>query len=183
MNNSEYKELYVLAGASIEDVVRDLIVYKKHGLKACAEFNGVMLYSDTVTLDSAYIAITGVTKAEYNAVQKAMLEQYIQRENEHKGCITKLIEEWKEKGRLILDEKYWSHWDDILPVRLSDIYHGMELPMCLDIVKALNNGRRLKTVKRILDNQDHSGMSYYLVRVMVKELCDRGADFYDYTKG
>lgn len=182
MDNSEYKELYVLVGASIEEVVLQLQYYQKRGCKACAEFNGVTLYSDTVTVDSAYVAITGGTKAEYDARWKAERERYIQRENEHKARIPKLIEEWKEKSRLVLDEKYWSHWDEILPVRLSDLYHGMELPMCLDIIKALNDGRSLKEAKKIIDEQGHSGMSYHLVRVMVKELCDRGADFYEYTE-
>lgn len=57
----------------------------------------------------------------------------------------------------------------------------MELGNCLDIVEALNNGCDLDEAKKIIDKQDHSGMSYGLVRVMVKSFCDRGEEFYTYT--
>ena len=39
----------------------------------------------------------------------------------------------------------------------------------------------LDEAKKIIDGQDHSGMSYGLVRVMIKSFCDRGEEFYTYT--
>jgi hypothetical protein len=146
------------------------------------EFNGVYLYSDTVTLDGAYMAICGKTKAEYDKQQEEYREELRRKEEEHKARIPQLVEEWKEKGRKILDEKYWALWDEILPIRLGDMYHGAELPMCLDIVKALNGGCSLEEAKKIIDEQGHSYMSWHLVRSMVNILCDRGIEFVEFVR-
>ena len=59
---------------------------------------------------------------------------------------------------------------------------GMELGMCLDIVKELNSGCELETAKTIIEEQGHSGMSFRLVCSMVKSFCDRGTDFVSYTR-
>lgn len=177
-----YREFKAYAGMSIEHAVAELQEHHQFGRKVCLEFNGVYLYSDTVTLDGAYMAICGKTKAEYEKYQAELREERRRKDEKHKARIPQLVEEWKAKGREVLDEKYWSLWDEILPIRLGDLYHGMELPMCLDIVKALNEGCSLEEAKRIIDDQGHSYMSYHLVRNMVKEFCDRGIDFAEFVK-
>lgn len=48
------------------------------------------------------------------------------------------VEYYVEKGHELLDKKYWKDWDEIVPIRLNDLYHGMELKCCLEIVSALN---------------------------------------------
>ena len=93
-----------------------------------------------------------------------------------------LTKEWITKGHEILDEKYWKKWDECVPVRLDDLYKGMELGDCLDIVKALNDGCDLDKAKTMIHNQGHSGMSFGLVRAMVQTFCDRGNEFADYVK-
>ena len=176
-----YHELTTYAGMTIEGAVAVLRYYHTHGCKACMEFNGTYLYSDAITVDSAYLAVTGKTKIEYDLHVKAEHDRYIREENEHKMKIPQLIVEWKREGRKILDKKYWPHWDEILPIRLGDLYKGAELPMCLDIVKLLNNGRSLEEARNVLNEQGHSGLSYCLVINMVNELCDRGSDFKNYV--
>ena len=69
-----------------------------------------------------------------------------------------------------------------MPIRASDLYHGMELDNCLDIVKVLNNGGSLDEARAMINNQGHSGMSFGLVRNMVKEFCERGNEFYEYIR-
>jgi len=85
------------------------------------------------------------------------------------------------KGREILTEDKWDYWDQIVPVRLGDLYHGMELGCCLNIVEILNNGGTLDEAKAEIQNQSHSGMSYGLVCSMVKEFCERGKEFVSYA--
>ena len=166
---------------SIEHAVAELREqYHRFGRKVCMEFNGTILYSDTVTVDNAYMAICGKSKAELDRQQEEWRDEQRRKDEEHKARIPELIEEWKEKGHKILDEKYWSWWDEILPIRLGDLYKGMELGMCLDIVSILNNGCALDDAKTVIDNQGHSYMSYHLVRNMVAELCDRGKAFAEF---
>ncbi|MNG37650.1 hypothetical protein D3C84_1250670 [compost metagenome] len=60
---------------------------------ASGEFNGVQLYSDTVTMDEAYKAITGKTKGEHDESQRKWREDYDRKEREHKETIPTLSEE------------------------------------------------------------------------------------------
>lgn len=179
--DKNYKKIEFYAGCDIEIAVHQLLEYKEKGELACGSFNGHMLYSDNVTVDSAYLEILGKTKAEWDREQEEWRQDYERREQEHKAKIPELSVEWMDRGHKILDEKYWKEWDECVPIRLGDLYHGMELGNCLDIVEALNDDCDLDEAKKIIDGQDHSGMSYGLVRVMVKSFCDRGEEFYAYT--
>lgn len=165
---------------TIEEAVIKLHDDIKHGKLTCINFNGHMLYSDTVTMDGAYLEITGMTKAEREKKHEEERQRLIQQEEEHKKQIPRLTEEWITKGHEILDDKYWEEWDRCVPIRLGDLYQGMELGCCLDIVKPLNDGCDFETAKQIIDNQGHSGMSYSLVKAMVKAFCDRGSEFVEF---
>lgn len=175
--NKDYKEIKLYAGCSIKIAVAKLLEYRERGELACCNFNEHMLYSDTVTVDGAYLEIVGMTKKEFDKEQERQREEDRKREEAHKAKIPELTKEWIEKGHEILDEKYWDYWDECVPIRLSDLYHGMELKCCLDIIEPLNNGCSLEEAKEIIESQGHSGMSFGLVRVMVREFCDRGGEF------
>ena len=141
-----------------------------------------MLYSDIDTVDSAYQKITGKTKAEYDTEAKAQNDRYEDDRQKHKESIPDLTKEWIEKGNTILDEKYRETWAKCVPIRLDDLYQGMELKCCLDIVIELNNGCTLDEAKAIIESQGHSGMSFGLVCSMVKSFCDRGNEFVIYAR-
>ncbi|RXZ78096.1 hypothetical protein EBB07_29010 [Paenibacillaceae bacterium] len=178
----EYKEINFVAGSTIEDAVRELLMYKNQGVLAFGEFNGAKLFSETVTLDGAYKEIIGKTKTEFDESQRKWKEDYEQKDKEFKKDIPSLSEEWKKKGRGVLSENKWEYWDKIVPIRLGDLYHGMELGCCLDIVKILNNNGSLDEAKRKIENQNHSGMSFGLVCSMVREFSDRGNEFVNYVR-
>jgi hypothetical protein len=169
-------------GSDIETVVTNLFHYRRRGELAYTEFNGHLLYSDTVTMDGAYKAITGKTKAEFDKAQQEWRDEYDRKEKEHQDNIPVLEKEWMQKGREVLTEDKWELWDKCVPIRLGDLYHGMELGCCLDIAKILNNGGSLDEAKEKIESQGHSGMSFGLVCSMVKSFCDRGQEFIDYVK-
>jgi hypothetical protein len=169
-------------GETIEDAVKKLVGYREKGKLACGEFNGVTLYSDTVTMDSAYKEITGRTKAESDKARQEWKENYERQQREHEEKIPELSKEWMKKGREILAEDKWEYWDKIVPIRLGDLYQGMELGCCLDIVGILNNNGTLDKAKEKIEDQGHSGMSFGLVCSMVKAFCDRGDEFVEYIR-
>ena len=177
-----YTKIDFHCGCTLDLAVMELLEYKERGELVCGDFNGHTLYSDTVTMDGAYLEVTGVTKEEFDRHQEEDRQRWMRDEEEHKARIPELTREWITKGHEILDEKYWEKWDECVPIRLDDLYKGMELGDCLDIVKALNDGCDLDTAKKIIHNQDHSGMSFGLVRAMVQAFCDRGNEFADYVK-
>ena len=180
--NKKYNNIEFTIGNNLEQVVDELLHYKRIGLLVCGKFNGTMLYSDTVTMDEVYKAITGKTKAEFDKQIREREEKCDKQKCEHKEKIPALTREWMQKGRQFLTEDKWEYWDEIVPIRLNDLYHGMELGCCLDIVEILNNDGTLDEAKNEIESQRHSGMSYSLVCVMVREFCDRGQEFVEYVK-
>lgn len=68
-------EIKVEAGDSLESIVYLLLAARARGEKAFANFNGHILHSDTVSLDSAYDEIFGYTKAEFDKAAKEMEEK------------------------------------------------------------------------------------------------------------
>ena len=180
--NKNYRKIEFELGSNIEDAVNKLLYYKRRNVLVYGEFNGHKLYSDTVTMDEAYKEITGKTKAEFDSLQQERRENCERQKKEHKEKIPSLSEEWIQKGREVLIEDKWEYWDEIVPIRLNDLYQGMELGCCLDIVKILNNNGTLDEAKKEIENQNHSGMSFNLVCSMVKEFCSRGQEFAEYVK-
>ena len=165
---------------NLESAIEEL---KNHNDLVYGIFNGQKLYSDIDDVDSAYKKVTGKTKDEFDEARRLEAEEYRRKEEEHKEAIPKLTIEWIEKGNLILDEKHHEKWAKCVPIRLSDLYKGMELGNCLEIVEQLNSGAKLEKVKPLIEEQGHSGMSFGLVCSMIKEFCDRGAEFTNYARG
>jgi hypothetical protein len=176
---TKYREIEFSPGSSIESAVKEL---KEHKDLVCGSFNGQMICSDVDDMDSAYKKITGKTKAEFDAEAKAENDRYKEEERKHKESIPELTKEWIEKGKAMLDEKHHEEWERCVPIRLGDLYRGMELGATLDIVKELNAGCELDVAKGIIEGQGHSGMSFGLVCSMVKAFCDRGNEFFNYVR-
>lgn len=178
----KYREIEFNGGESIESAIKKLNEHKKKGELVLGTFNGQKLYSDVDNIDSAYKKITGKTKAEFDELQRIEHEKYEAREKKHKDSIPELTKQWIEKGNAILDKQYHEVWAKCVPIRLGDLYHGMELGATLEIVKELNAGCELDKAKKIIAEQGHSGMSFGLVCSMVRDFCNRGAEFVSFIR-
>lgn len=178
-----YKEIQFSLTGTLEDAVKDLLHYRVNGKLVYGEFNGVYLYSDTVTMDGAYKEVMGCTKEEFDNKQRELNDRIEKLQDEHKEDIPMLTVLWIERGRKILSKDKWDYWERVVPIRLNDLYQGMELGNCLDIVEILNDGGTLDEAREEIYNQSHSGISFSLVCTMVEEFCDRGKEFYKYVQG
>ena len=174
----KYREIKFSLG-TLESAVKEL---KCHSNLVYGIFNEQKLYSDIDDMDSAYKKVTGKTKAEFDEAAKQRQEEREIREKEHEESIPRLTKEWIEKGNAILDEKHHETWSECVPIRLGDLYKGMELGNCLEIVDQLNKGADLNEVKPLIENQGYSGMSFGLVCSMVKEFSDRGGEFVQFVR-
>ena len=175
--DKNYIRLEVVAGQTIDRVVELLQDHHRSGTFASAEFNGVILYSDTVTLDNAYQAITGRTKAESEQQRQDWVRKYDEQKAAHEARIPELTIEWTEKGKAILPKEKWALWEEVVPVRLKDLYQGMELGQCLDLVQILDHGGTFEEAKAKLESQGHSGMSFSLICAMLGEFAKNGNTF------
>lgn len=173
-----YREIEFGFG-NIEEAVKEL---KIHNDLVKITFNRQVLYSDVDDIDSAYKKVTGKTKFEFDEAERLRQIEYKRQEKEHKDSIPKLTIELVEKGKKILDKKHHERWTKIVHIRLGDLYRGMELGNCLEIVEKLNKGEELEKVKPLIEDQGHSGMSFSLVCSMVREFADRGNEFLEYAR-
>ena len=73
-NNNTYYALPPMAG-NLEYVVNKLLQYKKENIHVCYKFNDTMLFSDTVTIDEAYLEITGMKKSERDKKLKELRDK------------------------------------------------------------------------------------------------------------
>lgn len=176
-------EIEFIAGNNIEDAMHQLSeVSQKYNAKAFGEFNGKVISSD-MSIDEAYKLITNETKSENEARHKHYLEELDKEEKEHKEKIPKLTEEWREKARGVVRPEKLDMWDKIVPIRLGDLYRGMELGCTLKLVKMLDIDKcSLEDAKNEFCSQGHSGISAGLMFSMMKEFCTMGEEFVSYVR-
>lgn len=105
-----------------------------------------------------------------------MRQDLIRREEEHKKKIPELTKYWIKEGHKVLSQDKWSKWDRCVPIRLGDLYEGMELGQCLDIIKTVKDNSIVAGIE-VMKNQGHSGMSWGLMKSMIYTFCDCGSEF------
>ena len=169
-------------GYCLKDVVSELLWNKQQGREVYCEFNGVILTSSDVTLDNAYLAVTGMTYAECQENEKRRIEKWKQEEEEHKKNIPNLKKQYLLDSLYLINPDQIDEWVKVIDARLSDLYRGFDLASAIEIMKALDSNVSIKEAQKIIDRQGHSGMSYGIVRLVVKQFSPRGQEFFDATK-
>lgn len=164
----------------LDEVIKKMQLLHSENLRIQTSFNGHILCSDTITVDNAYLEVTGYTKDDYDRKLEEFKRKF---DEERKAEKAEMMAKLPQKGREVLAEKYWSDWDTAVGKRVGGMYNGKDMEACLEIVEALNNGCSLDKAKTIIDNQNHSGASHSLVVSEVMAFCDRGVDFAKFVNG
>ena len=180
MKQNKLNKIEFSAGQNIESAYRDLQEYAP----SYGEFNGVILYSYD-TLDEVFKKVTGKTKKELYEYVKEEERKYQEQLKTHKEKIPELILYYKDKARGIIPEDKLEFWDNIVPIRLNDLYQGIELQCLLDIITILNDENKTKEDRfnncyELFYKQGHSGTSGIIVLSGLKQLHPLGYEFVDY---
>lgn len=160
---------------TLDETVQCLIDLRTKGIKATCEFNGQKLDSETVTMDSAYQAVMGCTKAEHDKQVEKMIQE---REKENKDALDK-IPQWIERGNKIIFPERQKDWAKCVERRAKGMYHGKDLEDALIIMESLDSNQDFKEAKKILSSQDHSGISFGIVSRILFEFSKKGPEFYE----
>lgn len=144
----------------------------KTGEVISGSFNGHTITSQ-MTLDKCYKVIVGKSKEEFMDEQRKRQERYEKEEREHQQHIPEKVEEYKEKAKGLIKEGEWDYFVKILPIRVGDLYHGMEIQSMLDIIRVLLDNKEdeaaaLDEAVKVFEDQGHSGCSAGLVMGLVK---------------
>ena len=157
------KKIEFYCGMNLDGAYKEL----QKNAPCYGEFNEKIIYS-TDSIDDIYIKCIGKTKAEFDEDRRKEIEKYKQKEAEFKAKIPQLIKEYRKRARGVIPEEHLKFWDEIVPVRLNDLYKGLELDCWLELIEVLNDtskekSERFDICKRLFDKQGHSGMSAELV--------------------
>lgn len=158
----------------------------EYGEDCRMRFNDKYLLS-TDTIDEAYLRIVGKSKAEHEQYLRKWHKEYERMEAEFKEKIPQLTEEYRSEARGLVIESELEYWDEIVPIRLDDLYHGMELDCTLDLCRVMRDdslvfAARLEKAYDIFQKQGHSGMSHGLVMSMLRKFCPDGNELADAIK-
>lgn len=177
------KEIIFYAGESLDNAHAELQKYSKEHKESCfGVFNEIKIYSYE-SLDDAYKKVLGRDKTEFDERQQREQEEYEQREREFKARIPKLTAEYINKAEGLIRDSEMDFWRKIVPIRLNDIYHGMEMDATLEIAKLIRecssahiplSEMKEKCYKKFLE-QNHSGMSGNLTLHMIARFCPCGS--------
>lgn len=177
-NNKEYEELKLDYGTDLENAVYELLSIKNQGKKAFCEFNGVILDSEIVTMDSAFLLLTGRTKEEWTLISK-------KREKEKKllDAIDKIPEQIK-RGRNLIYPNHFNEWAVDVTNGAIGPTNGKVIDNVLDIMEAISAKRPIEAIVAIYENQEYKSnkkCNENLVRTYVMKYSKDGFDFYEAT--
>lgn len=178
------KEIEFYPGESIDSAWKKLLKESAECEDTCfGMFNDKEIRS-TDTIDEAYVKVLGKTKAEFDDMVWKEHEEYEREKKEHNDNIPNLTQKYCEKARGVILEDQYEFWDKIVPIRLKDLYRGMELDATLDLCKIMRDesvgyDERIRKAYDTFMGQGHSGMSASLVASMLRAFCPDGNDLAD----
>ena len=180
MTRENAKEINEYMG-NIDNAVKRLLEYREKGESVFVNYNGHKLYSCDVTIDSAYMEITGQTKAEYDKAREEWRKEYEARRAKEKAEAQAKIPSWIEQGEKFIYPERMEKWKQCVEDRASDLYDGIDLDSALGLMEKLESGATIEEVKEILEQQGHSGASAGIVRNIIFHFSKRGPEFYEGT--
>lgn len=91
------------------------------------------------------------------------------------------IYSWIERGQALIFPERYEDWEQCVQDSAKQLYHGLDLEAALEIMEVLDKGDSIEEAKKILDDQNHSGMSESIVRSIIFHFSSKGPEFYEKT--
>lgn len=181
------KKVEIWGALNLDDALKRVKAEaEKFGCVCWAEFNMKKIYS-TDSIDDAYLKVCGCTKAEHDEKVRKGQEEWDRQEREHKANIPNLVEKYRKEARGLVIEEELDSWDWCVPIRLGDLYQGMELGCTLDLIRVMRDEslfwtERLDKARDMFYHQGHSGMSASLMFAMLCKFCPDGEKLIEYLR-
>ena len=162
----------------LDETISTLIEYRQRGENVYCDFNGHILHSRNITVDSGYLEVTGYTKEDYEAKLKEMMDaRKIRMQKEAKQALER-IPEWIERGRAIIPSEKYDEWAECVNARANDLYHGDDLEQALEIMEMLHRQCPISDAISKLEQQNNSAISYNVVCSIIYTFSERSAEFF-----
>ena len=176
------EEIKLYGGESIDTAVEKLLKAKAEGRHVFCNFNDVKLYSDDVTMDSAYIKICGCTKAEWDEKMRKSSEEARKRIEEHRKRAIENIPNVIERGKALIYPFRHEEWAKLVEADAHGDYCGGITEDAIEIMTAIEEEKSVEELLEIFKEQGHSGWSAGLTRNVVMTYSRNGYPFYKATR-
>lgn len=87
----------------------------------------------------------------------------------------KTIEEYIERGKEFIIKGKEKEWENCVKARVNDLYGGIEVKNALEITESYRDKKDEDVIKKIFDDEGHSGMSASLVFAIIEQLFTDGS--------
>jgi hypothetical protein len=160
------------AGQTLENAYNEMKRLAEESNKRVeAEFNTYSINSD-MSIDDVFLLITDKTYIQWLDYRQKQREEEKRKEEEFQNKLPELIEKYKQEARGLVIDSQLDYWDKIVPIRLNDLYQGMELGETLKYCKMMRDESmpledRLVKARQDFINSVHSGMSRSLMLKMI----------------
>lgn len=168
-------------GTKLDDCVKFLLEYKDRGESVVVNFEGHDLYSCDVTIDNAYMEITGKTKEEFykqieeeNAIYEKIKEQ---RKIDAENTLKELI----KKGEQLVYPERLEEWKRYVQAKMKNGTPDLDLKHVIKIMEILESGATPKEANEILKQHNNSGFFDMFVKKAVFTFSKKGPEFLEYT--
>ena len=174
------EEIRISNDNSIEDVVEKLLKLKAAGKHVYCNYKGVKLYSDSVTIDYAYILIYGCTKAKWIEKLKKEEEENQKKleEDRKRAIVIENIPNIIESGKALIYPFRHEEWAKLVEADANGDYSGMITGVALEIMLAIEEEKPIEELVEMFKKQCDSGWSASLVRNIVMTYSRNGYPFY-----
>lgn len=172
-------EKQIIFTGDLDNAISVLLAAKERGEKVWGNFNGHVLHSDTASVDSIYLEVTGYTKVEFEKRRNELIEESKkERENAQQKALEN-IPNWIQMGKTIIFPERYEEWEKCVKIRANDLFYGLEIDASLKIMQALENGVTVEEAAKMLEGQ--SGLAADLIRRIVFDFSSRGPEFWEGT--
>jgi len=180
MDIKKATEVKAMYGETLESHVYKLEEAREKGENVFINFNETLLYSANVTMDNAYLAVTGMKKVDFEASQNKAMQEAKESSEKLAKTMNAKKSNFYARGEAIIAPEKKEEWRKCVDARIADLYHGMDLENALGIMEVLaKKDGTIDEACKIFDEADHSGMSASITTKIVFDFSERGKEFAD----
>ena len=172
-------EKKVYAKRTIDDTVKMLLEYQQKGEDVYCEFNGHILHSNDITVDKAYLEITGETKEEFEKGKQEILEKAREKSNNYLSKKEENANRWYIQGKNYIYPERDREWLEFCQVEAEDIVYGDSIiEYVLDLMRQLATNNNIYWIADNFNKDENmSGIAAIIIESMVLKFSKKGVEF------
>ena len=164
---------------NLDEIIDQLLEYKNKGVDVFYNYNGHVLHSKDLTVDSAYLEVMGETHIEYLKRQRELKEKWNNEDKEFLANKDTNATTWYIEGMNYIYSQKEDKWKKLCISESEDtLYKGGIIKEALRIMRLIANSDNLKEIADAFNNDDsYSGAFADSVESIILYFSKRGPEF------